>query len=84
MTVMKWTYIKPKNLNTTQPDWLISEHTRNIVAAFAEYSEYTESEAVDAFLKNLLTDENFIEWAKNKRNNKRLLKQLGIECEEES
>ncbi|TYS69627.1 hypothetical protein FZC76_05165 [Sutcliffiella horikoshii] len=84
MTVKKWTYIKPKNLNTTQPEWLISEHTRNIVAAFAEYSEYTESEAVDAFLKNLLTDENFIEWAKNKRNNKRLLKQLGIECEEES
>jgi hypothetical protein len=84
VTVKKWTYIKPKNLNTTQPDWLISEHTRNIVTAFAEYSEYTESEAVDAFLKNLLTDENFIEWAKNKRNNKRLLKQLGIECEEES
>mgnify|MGYP005754814495 CR=1 FL=1 len=84
MTVKKWTYIKPKNLNTTQPEWLISEHTRNIVAAFAEYSEYTESEAVDAFLKNLLTDENFIEWAKNKRNNKRLLRQLGIECEEGS
>jgi hypothetical protein len=84
VTVKKWTYIKPKNLNTTQPEWLISEHTRNIVAAFAEYSEYTESEAVDAFLKNLLTDENFIEWAKNKRNNKRLLKQLGIEGEQQN
>ncbi|WP_051428394.1 hypothetical protein [Bacillus sp. J33] len=79
----KWNYIKPKNLSAERPDWLISEHTRNIVAAFAEYSEYTESEVVDKFLKNLLTDEDFVNWAKNKRNNKRLLKQLGIEETEE-
>ncbi|MEC0276920.1 hypothetical protein [Peribacillus frigoritolerans] len=59
--------------------WVISEHTRIVVAAFAEYSEYTQSEIVDEFLKNLLTDEDFIEWVRNKRNNKRLLKQLELE-----
>ena len=79
----KWNYIKPKNLNAERPDWRISEHTRNIVAAFSEYSEYTESEVVDEFLRNLLTDDDFVNWAKNKRNNKRLLKQLGIEEMEE-
>ncbi|MEW9050191.1 MAG: hypothetical protein AB2392_03485 [Neobacillus sp.] len=75
----KWSYIKPKNRNLDNVDWVISEHTRSVVAAFAEYSEYTESEVVDEFLKNLLTDEDFIEWIKNKRNNKRLLKQLELE-----
>lgn len=75
----KFNYIKPKNLNSEQVNWVISEQTRNIVAAFSEYSEYTESEVVDEFLKNILTDEEFIDWAMKKRNNKRLLKQLGLE-----
>ena len=75
----KFNYIKPKNLNSERVDWVISEQTRNIVAAFSEYSEYTESEVVDEFLKNILTDEEFVDWAMKKRNNKRLLKQLGLE-----
>lgn len=75
----KFNYIKPKNLNSEQVNWVVSEQTRNIVAAFSEYSEYTESEVVDEFLKNILTDEEFIDWAIKKRNNKRLLKQLGLE-----
>ncbi|MDR6998245.1 hypothetical protein [Neobacillus niacini] len=56
----KWSYIKPKNRNLDNVDWVISEHTRNVVSAFAEYSEYTESEVVDKFLKNPLTDEDFL------------------------
>ena len=75
----KFNYIKPKNLNSEQVNWFVSEQTRNIVAAFSEYSEYTESEVVDEFLKNILTDEEFVDWAIKKRNNKRLLKQLGLE-----
>ena len=75
----KFNYIKPKNLNSEQVNWVVSEQTRNIVAAFSEYSEYTESEVVDEFLKNILTDEEFVDWAIKKRNNKRLLKQLGLE-----
>ena len=75
----KFNYIKPKNLNSEQVNWVVSEQTRNIVAAFSEYSEYTESEVVDEFLKNILTDEEFVDWAMKKRNNKRLLKQLGLE-----
>ncbi len=73
----KFNYIKPKKLNSERVNWVISEQTRNIVAAFSEYSEYTESEVVDKFLKNILTDEEFVEWAMKKRNNK-LLKQLGL------
>ena len=75
----KFNYIKPKNLNSERVNWVVSEQTRNIVAAFSEYSEYTESEVVDEFLKNILTDEEFVDWAIKKRNNKRLLKQLGLE-----
>jgi hypothetical protein len=75
----KFNYIKPKNLNSERVDWVISEQARNIVAAFSEYSEYTESEVVDEFLKNILTDKEFVDWAMKKRNNRRLLKQLGLE-----
>lgn len=75
----KFNYIKPKNLNSERVDWIVSEQTRNIVAAFSEYSEYTESEVVDEFLKNILTDKDFVNWVMKKRNNKRLLKQLGLE-----
>jgi hypothetical protein len=75
----KFNYIKPKNLNSERVDWVISEQTRNIVARFSEYSEYTESEVVDEFLKNILTDKEFVDWVMKKRNNRRLLKQLGLE-----
>jgi hypothetical protein len=75
----KFNYIKPKNLNSERVDWIVSEQTRNIVAAFSEYSEYTESEVVDEFLKNILTDKDFVNWVMKKRNNKRLLRQLGLE-----
>ncbi|HEO8422755.1 hypothetical protein [Niallia sp. FSL W8-0635] len=77
--MQKFNYIKPKNLNSERVNWVISEQTRSIVTAFTEYSEYTESEVVDEFLKNILTDKDFVDWVMKKRNNKRLLKQLGLE-----
>ncbi|WP_456279297.1 hypothetical protein [Bacillus sp. AK128] len=73
-------FIKPKNKNAQHVDWKISERTRATVSYFAEYSEYSEEEVVDEFLlRNLLKDENFIEWIKSRRNNKRMLKSIGLE-----
>ncbi|WP_353654044.1 hypothetical protein [Bacillus sp. ISL-55] len=75
--VMK--FIEPRNINADKVDWLISERARAVVSYYAEYTEYTESDVVDKLLIHLLEDENFIEWIKNKRNNKRVIKQLKIE-----
>lgn len=50
-----------------------------IVKHYAEYTEYDESEIVDMFLLNVLGDVQFIEWIKNKRNNKRVIKELDLE-----
>lgn len=72
-------FIKPKNHNAEKVEWLVSERARNLVKAYAEYTEYSESEVVNQFLLNLLEDEGFIEWIESKRNNRRLVKQLEIE-----
>jgi hypothetical protein len=72
-------FIKPKNRNADQVDWEVSEHTRAIIKYYAEYTEYSESEVVDLFLKNILKDKDFLEWVQDKRNNKRVLKQLEID-----
>ncbi|MBG9587627.1 hypothetical protein [Cytobacillus firmus] len=72
-------FIKPKNNKAEKVDWLVSERARNIVKSYAEYTEYSESEVVNQFLLNLLEDKDFISWIENKRNNRRLIKQLEIE-----
>jgi hypothetical protein len=72
-------FIEPKNKNVDKVDWLLSEKTRAIVKYYAEYTEYSESEIVDKFLRNLLDDENFLQWIDNKRNNRRIVKQLELE-----
>ena len=65
-------FIKPKTLVKVNPRWEISENTKAIVKYYAEYTDYDESEVIDNFLKNLLKDQEFINWANKKRNNKRL------------
>ncbi|MEC0668449.1 hypothetical protein P8864_21650 [Priestia flexa] len=73
-------FIKPKNKNAKEVNWKISERTRAIVSHYAEYCEYSEEEVVDEFLqRNLLKDDQFIEWIKSLRNNKRMLKAIGME-----
>jgi hypothetical protein len=72
-------FIKPKNNNADKVDWLISEQVREIVKNYAEYCEYSESEVVDMFLKNLLKDEDFLEWINGIRNNKRMIRKMGLE-----
>jgi bacterioferritin (cytochrome b1) len=72
-------FIKPKNNNADKVDWLISEQVREIVKNYAEYCEYNESEVVDMFLKNLLKDEEFLKWVDGIRNNKRMIRKMGLE-----
>ena len=77
--ILEMEFIKPKNKNAKKVDWLISEQVREIIKNYAEYCEYTESEVVDMFLKNLLKDEDFIEWVNGVRNNKRMVTKMGLE-----
>ncbi|KAB8136250.1 hypothetical protein F9U64_10305 [Gracilibacillus oryzae] len=72
-------FIEPKNKNADKVDWLISEQVREIVKNYAEYCEYDESEVVDKFLKNLIDDKKFIDWVNGIRNNKRMIKKMGLE-----
>lgn len=72
-------FIKPKNTNADKVNWLISERSQAIVKYYAEYTQYSESEVADKFLQNILDDKDFIKWIEQKRNNKRLIKQMEIE-----
>ncbi|MFD2045184.1 hypothetical protein ACFSTA_15980 [Ornithinibacillus salinisoli] len=72
-------FIEPKNKKAQKVDWMISERVRHMVKYYAEYSEYNESEVVDLLLSNIIDDEKFIDWVKNKRNNKRIVRDLELE-----
>jgi CRISPR/Cas system type I-B associated protein Csh2 (Cas7 group RAMP superfamily) len=69
-------FMEPKKRLEKKVDWKISGHTQSIVEYYAEFTGYTEDEVVDQFLKNLLDDKKFIEWANNKRRNKRVFQKL--------
>jgi hypothetical protein len=72
-------FIKPKNNKAENVEWLISERVRALVKVYAEYTGYSESEVVDTLLLNILDDKDFLKWIENKRNNRRVVKQLEIE-----
>jgi hypothetical protein len=69
-------FIEPKEELGKKVDWKISEHTRAIVKYYAEYTRLNEDEIVDRFLKNILEDENFLDWVNRKRRNTRMIQQL--------
>lgn len=72
--------IKPKNINADTVDWRISERGRAIINYYAEYTECTESYIVDKLILEILEDDKeFIKWVNDKRNNLRMINQLGIE-----
>ncbi|MGG1629595.1 hypothetical protein [Rossellomorea sp. NRS-1567] len=72
-------FIKPKNNNAYKVDWQTSEQVREIVQKFAVYCEYRKSEVVDMFLKNLLKGEEFLKWVDGIRNNKKMIRKMGLE-----
>lgn len=69
---------KPRNVRLGDVDWMISEHSRATVKYYAEFSELTESEVVDEFLKELLKNDGFIKWVKLKKSNRRMVNQLQL------
>ncbi|MFE4813565.1 hypothetical protein ACFQ9Y_20895 [Peribacillus simplex] len=75
-------FIEPKKKLERRADWRVSEHTRLTVKHYAEYTGYTEDEVVDLFLKNILDDQNFMDWINQKRRNKRIVQQLALSEEE--
>jgi hypothetical protein len=71
--------IRPKGYNKQPVDWEISERARNTVKHFAEYSERPEESIVGKLIVDeLLSDEEFINWIYKRKNNKRILKELGL------
>ncbi|MBQ6448080.1 MAG: hypothetical protein IJJ10_11550 [Bacillus sp. (in: Bacteria)] len=72
-------FITPKNNKAESVEWLISERVRALVNVYSEYTGYSESEVVDTLLLNILDDKDFLQWIENKRNNRRIVKQLEIE-----
>lgn len=70
--------INPKRLNRKEVGWQISERSRNILKHFTEFSEHTEEDIVEILLNSLMEDEDFLKWAYEKRNNKRMLNELGL------
>ncbi|MCM3123551.1 MULTISPECIES: hypothetical protein [unclassified Mesobacillus] len=75
-------FIEPKEELGKKVDWKLSDHTRAIVKYYAEYTRLNEDEIVDRFLKNILEDENFLDWIHRKRRNRRMIQQLLIKEEE--
>ena len=71
--------IEPKKLNKKPVDWEISERARNVIKNFAQYSERSEEAIAGKLIITLLDDEDFINWAKTRKNNVRLLRELGLD-----
>lgn len=75
-------FIKPKDKKVQKTDWEMSEQTVDLVKAYAEYTDYTETEVVEFFLCYIREDKDFQSWAMKKRNNKKLLKLLELQKSE--
>jgi DNA-directed RNA polymerase delta subunit len=73
-------FIKPikyesKKIRLTDDTWKILQN-------YSEYCNRSVDEVVEVFLQNLILDEDFIHFAKTKRNNVKICKILGIELDE--
>ena len=71
-------FIQPKKQNLQKVNWALPDKTIAIVKHYAEYTGYSEEEVLSEFLENILDDSQFISYVENKRNNKRILKDLEL------
>ncbi|MGM0899205.1 MAG: hypothetical protein ACQEV0_14955 [Bacillota bacterium] len=71
-------FIQPKKQNLQKVKWELPDKTIAIVKHYAEYTGYSEEEVLSTFLENILDDPQFISYIENKRNNKRILKDLEL------
>lgn len=76
-------FMKPKDIKLKKVDWEVPERLIELVEAYSEYINYTESEVIEYYLNFIQSDEDFRNWALKKRNNKKLLKLLEMEVMEE-
>lgn len=63
--------IKPKYTNTVKVEWRLSRRSREIIAQYAKYTHYDESEIVEKLLDEIIEDEAFVKWLKRRRYQKK-------------
>ncbi|MBU3201864.1 hypothetical protein LL037_11730 [Clostridium estertheticum] len=64
--------IKPKYVDTIKADWRISKRSKQIINQYSKYTKYDEDEIIDRLITDILVDNNFIEWLKNRRYQKKI------------
>jgi hypothetical protein len=74
----------PKDRKLKKVNWEVPERLIDLVEAYSEYINYSESEVIEYYLNFIQEDEDFRAWALKKRNNKKLLKLLEIDDAEET
>lgn len=77
-------FMKPKDIKLKKVDWEVPERLIDLVEAYSEYINYSESEVIEYYLNFIQADEDFRNWVLKKRNNKKLLKLLEMEDTEET
>lgn len=64
--------IKPKFDNTVKMEVHIAKKTKEILAQYAKYTKYSESQIIDILACEIIEDDNeFVEWLKSRRFNKK-------------
>ena len=64
--------IKPKYIDTVKTDWRISKRSKQIISQYAKYTKYDEDEIIDRLISDILVDNDFIEWLKTRRYQKKI------------
>lgn len=71
--------MKPKEKKLQKVGWEVSEQTIDLVTAYTEYTDYSETDVVEFYLNFIREDVKFRDWVMKRRNNKKLLKLLDVE-----
>lgn len=64
--------IKPKYIDTIKADWRISKRSKQIINQYSKYTKYDEDEIIDKLITEILVDNDFIEWLKTRRYQKKI------------
>lgn len=64
--------IKPKYVDTIKADWKISKRSKQIINQYSKYTKYDEDEIIDRLITDILVDNDFIEWLKTRRYQKKI------------
>lgn len=65
--------IKPKQTDLVKVEFNIPNAYRETLKNYSEYTKYTPSEIIQKFIEEIVGDEDFIEYIKQKRYNKKAL-----------